>query len=98
MENLYMLFFALLGAYMIILLSFGSDDKVVQNYKSYLKTKHWQRTRRKALARGGYKCALCSSKDNLNVHHNNYKNLWHEKNTDLIVLCRDHHKMVHNKK
>ena len=67
------------------------------DYKKYLQSKHWKRTRRKALRRGGNKCALCGNTKELHVHHNNYKNLWHERKTDLIVLCSYHHAMVHNK-
>lgn len=66
-------------------------------YNDYLKTNHWAKTRRKALERGGNRCALCGCTSRLQVHHNNYKNLWREDKHDLVVLCDRHHKMVHNK-
>lgn len=67
-------------------------------YKEYLKTDHWQTIRKNALSRAGYKCQLCSNKNlRLNVHHNNYRNLWHETPQDLIVLCEKCHKKFHNK-
>jgi 5-methylcytosine-specific restriction endonuclease McrA len=67
------------------------------NYKEYLKSDHWVKTKNLALQRSGNKCQLCSSKTKLNVHHNNYKNLGKEKETDLIVLCKLCHQKFHNK-
>ena len=69
----------------------------VKDYQEYLKSKHWKRTREKALKRYGYKCMICGRKDNLQVHHNSYKNLKHERKNDLIVLCSYHHRLIHNK-
>lgn len=66
-------------------------------YKDYLKTDHWRDARSRALKRAGYKCQLCGCRGNLQVHHNNYKNIWHEKDGDLIVLCWKCHKKIHNK-
>ena len=67
-------------------------------YKKYLQSRHWKRVRRKTLRRYGYKCALCGNTKNLQVHHNSYKNLWHEKKTDLVCLCGYHHNMYHSNK
>ena len=47
----------------------------VKDYQEYLKSKHWKRTRENALTRYGYKCMICSRKDNLNVHHNTYNRI-----------------------
>jgi len=66
-------------------------------YKEYLQTKHWQEIRKKALHRANYKCQLCSSKENLNVHHNTYENRGCEKEEDLIVLCQKCHGKFHDK-
>lgn len=66
-------------------------------YKEYLKTKHWKIIRAKALKRANNHCQLCGSKYRLQVHHNNYKHLWHEHPDDLIVLCDNCHRKFHNK-
>ena len=87
-----------IAAIVIAILIFNKfRNRKVEDYKEYLKSKHWQRTRRKALKRYGYKCMICGRKDNLQVHHNSYKNLKHEKKNDLIVLCSYHHRLIHNK-
>lgn len=66
-------------------------------YKEYLKTDEWKRIRRWALDRAGHKCQLCQSTKNLNVHHNNYKNLGKEEPADIIVLCKNCHTKHHKK-
>lgn len=66
------------------------------NYKEYLKTEGWQRTRRWALDRAGNKCQLCKSDKKLNVHHNNYSSLGKEEPSDIIVLCERCHKIHHD--
>ena len=66
-------------------------------YREYLKTDHWLEIRDKALQRAGHKCQVCGYNKNLQVHHNTYKNLGHEKPSDLVVLCWKCHKTFHHK-
>lgn len=66
-------------------------------YVDYLKTEHWSKVRKMMLNKSAYKCQLCSSKEKLNVHHNNYNHMWNETENDLIVLCEKCHKKFHNK-
>lgn len=68
-----------------------------RNYKEYLKTDHWKITRAAALRRAGYKCEICGSSKELNVHHLTYKNIGNERPEELKVLCYYHHKMIHGK-
>lgn len=68
------------------------------NYQAYLKTKHWNDTRKKALKRAKCTCQLCGTKDSvLNVHHKTYENKGKEKAKDLIVLCSNCHAKFHDK-
>lgn len=67
------------------------------NYKLYLKSDEWKRTRRWALDRAGNKCQLCKSGDKLNVHHNDYSRLGKEEPADIIVLCERCHRKHHDK-
>jgi len=66
-------------------------------YKEYLLTYHWRTMRSKALKRAHYKCQICGSTKQLNVHHNTYENRGEEKYEDLIVLCKDCHSKFHDK-
>lgn len=66
-------------------------------YSKYLLTKHWLKTKGEALKRAKYKCQICSSKEELNVHHNTYENRGHEEDSDLVVLCHDCHARFHDK-
>jgi len=65
-------------------------------YNDYLKTEWWQQRRAKALAEGGHKCRICAATAALEVHHNTYERLGHERAADLIVLCRSCHKLFHD--
>lgn len=65
------------------------------DYDHYLKTLHWQDLRYRVLQRDGLKCQLCSSTEDLEVHHNTYDNLWNEPLEDLVVLCHRHHELYH---
>ena len=73
------------------------EDLKTMPYKEYLETDHWKKTRKRALHRAKYKCQLCGSKENLNVHHNTYENRGQEKDEDLIVLCQECHAKFHDK-
>jgi len=64
-------------------------------YAEYLKTDHWKNVKKKVFIRVGNKCQLCSSKINLNVHHNTYENRGEERYEDLIVLCQKCHEIFH---
>lgn len=66
-------------------------------YKEYLQTPHWKQVREKALLFYGKKCHLCGSKKQLNVHHNNYENLYRETLSDVVVLCKACHEKHHDK-
>lgn len=66
-----------------------------ENYADYLMSVRWQCVRLRALIRAGRKCQVCSSRERLEVHHNTYERVGHEADTDLIVLCRAHHKRFH---
>lgn len=73
----------------------GSRERLKQlqtmPYAEYLQTPEWAKKRGKALRFAGYKCQLCNSKENLNVHHRTYERRGHELMGDLTVLCNDCH-------
>lgn len=54
----------------------------------------WARIRSKALKRQPT-CVICESTDRLHVHHRTYDRVGHEAQSDLVVLCADHHMELH---
>lgn len=72
-------------------------------YNHYLKQEHWQKVKGDALKRANHMCQLCgmkykrSNKNPLQVHHNNYKCLWEERDCDVMVICKRCHNKHHNR-
>lgn len=70
------------------------------NYKSYLQSDHWKKTRGEKLNSYPY-CRICKSEINLNIHHKYYSKrnqdsiLFNEKNKHLITFCRSCHTLWH---
>ena len=70
-------------------------------YKQQLETPQWKMKRSLILKRDSFKCVLCDSKQELQVHHIRYidgKQCWEYENSDLITLCGDCHRKVHKDK
>lgn len=65
-------------------------------YSEYLKGDHWQQRREQALKRAENHCQVCGATERLEVHHNTYERLGHERDADLVVLCRTCHRMFHD--
>jgi len=57
----------------------------------YYKTAHWQQVRREKYKQAGGKCEKCKSRKKLETHHIHYRSLYHEKLTDLQLLCSKCH-------
>ena len=71
------------------------DELLRMPYWRYLRSKHWDLVRRRALAVAEGRCFYCGSKDSLDVHHLTYKRRGCELDEDLIVLCRNCHTDEH---
>lgn len=69
---------------------------ILNSYDEYLSYTHWNTIRMLKLEEADFKCQLCGNEDKLNVHHNNYDNLFMEAKSDLIVLCESCHKKFHD--
>ena len=67
----------------------------LSRYEVYINSDAWRRRRIRALQLAGYRCQLCSQRQNLDVHHNNYENLGNERDEDLVVLCGRCHRVYH---
>lgn len=76
---------------------FDGMDSYSKEYKDYLQTEKWKEFRSVILEFWEYKCSLCMSQRNLEVHHRTYVRLGIEKINDCICLCNDCHKRHHRK-
>lgn len=67
----------------------------------YLRTDHWRKVAAEARIRAGHRCERCGVRGSyrlLETHHRSYANLWHERDTDLQVLCHDCHFKLHRRR
>lgn len=69
-------------------------------YPEYLKTQHWQTQRQLAKQRAGYRCQVCNSTRQLEVHHRSYayaRGVDPQKELEnLTVLCHHCHNAFHD--
>ena len=73
----------------------GKKD-VMNLYKQYLQSDHWQTTRRLALEHYDNVCDECGTTTKLEVHHLTYENKGKERLADLQILCRECHEKKHD--
>lgn len=57
------------------------------DYQTYLRSRRWKARAERAKRRAGYRCQICNSSMNLEVHHRTYERLGYEADDDLTVLC-----------
>ena len=63
-------------------------------YEEYINSTHWNEKRLLAIDRDEGLCVLCKAKGT-QVHHLTYKNFGNEDLRDIILLCADCHKYIH---
>lgn len=86
-----------------VLKNTGSSLKKSNKYMSakaksiYLQSPQWLTKRQAVLHRDNYTCQMCSSTNNLNIHHVTYERLGNENLSDLVTLCNNCHSKLHNK-
>lgn len=58
----------------------------------------WLELRNECLKRDKMRCRMCGSPFNLQVHHTKYPKYWGEEELhDLVTVCDECHKKIHNK-
>jgi len=71
------------------------------DYKDKLKDPRWIKRRREIMERDNHRCMICGEDSVLlNVHHllyRKYAEPWEYDDRELVTLCEDCHKMVHDK-
>ena len=69
------------------------------DYKDKLKDPRWIKRRREIMERDNHRCMICGEDSVLlNVHHLRYRKdaePWEYDDRELVTLCEDCHKMVH---
>ena len=68
-------------------------------YKDFLNTNYWKIISKESKKRDQNKCRTCTSNTMLSTHHRGYEHRGEEFNymSDLITLCSECHKKIHNK-
>lgn len=69
-----------------------------KHYLQYLKSDEWKAKRLEVLKRDNSKCQICSSSEQLDIHHKTYENFRNENLDDLQTVCRKCHKELHGLK
>lgn len=64
---------------------------MTEEYSTYLHSEAWQRKRAQRLAISQYRCAACTDRRAIDVHHLTYARIFNEDMEDLLPLCRVHH-------
>lgn len=66
------------------------------SYEEYLDSEEWQTKRRLRLQMDGYRCQMCGSAINLQVHHITYEHLHEDAEIDdLVTVCKTCHQQLH---
>ena len=78
---------------------YGRDlDLENMPYQEYLQTEYWKRFAHNARKRAGYHCQKCGRGNTLlDVHHLTYERRGKEWYSDVAVLCRHCHSVIHGK-
>ena len=63
--------------------------------EAYYASEHWRSVRDRRLDLDGWRCVLCSSEEDLEIHHTRYR-LFSERMEDVITFCSEHHRVIHD--
>ena len=67
-----------------------------ETYYNYLKSDEWKKKRLERLKIDKFTCQICNKQSGrLDVHHTTYQNIYKENINDLITLCENCHKKLH---
>jgi len=70
-------------------------DMTKEQYQVYLQSPHWKQLRAEKWKRSHKRCGICGSKEQLQVHHMVYRQIYDVQLTDLRVLCDTCHETTH---
>ena len=59
-------------------------------YIEHINSSEWRNFREKIFRKRGRMCEDCTEVERLELHHLTYENLGHERDEDVLILCRPH--------
>lgn len=65
-------------------------------YLQYIQSPEWRKKSLLVKQKANFRCKSCNSSTNLQTHHITYKNLYNEKEDQLVCLCANCHQDLHN--
>lgn len=68
----------------------------MDKYKEYLRSYQWRSRRLDFLRFWSFRCCLCYSAKDVEVHHRTYERIGQEELTDCVVLCKRCHELHTN--
>jgi hypothetical protein len=68
-------------------------DHGYPTYQAYLRSPEWRARKKRLNLRKS--CWICNSRKDLITHHCDYSHICRERKKDLVVLCDDHHRGLH---
>jgi hypothetical protein len=72
-------------------------DGTRREYDLYLSSSHWRSLAARVKTARGNRCERCGETERLDAHHLTYDRIGHERDEDLMVLCRECHFSLHEK-
>jgi hypothetical protein len=72
-------------------------DGTRREYDLYLSSSHWRSLAARIKTARGNRCERCGETERLDAHHLTYDRIGHERDEDLMVLCRECHFSLHEK-
>lgn len=76
----------------------NKKESVKKQYHQDLESIKWKRKALRIKIRDNFKCRLCESTKDLNVHHTKYHKdtrAWEYPDSTLVTLCKECHQKVH---
>lgn len=67
-------------------------------YLAYLQSFTWHLKRHLRMIYAGHKCEICGNRKGLQAHHVTYERLFHERISDLQILCENCHPIEDEKR
>ncbi|MCP3924502.1 MAG: HNH endonuclease [Desulfobacterales bacterium] len=71
-------------------------SKRQKEHRAFINSPEWEEIRQRLFKSRGKQCEICGEKRGVQVHHINYDRFGGEElDTDLIILCGNHHMKAH---
>lgn len=74
----------------------GREVGFWKTYNEYLKSDEWLKKRTRVLERANNQCEGCRNRRATQVHHLNYKHVFNEFLFELVALCDECHRRLHD--